>query len=190
MTRIVRISRKIAVALIWVVLAVLILGLPRLSQTSAHGGGTPQISNEAAGPYWFTVWTSPDPARVGGIHVTIAVASVDDNAPILDAEIMVEVFSFDSPSLPIISQATREGSANKFFYEVDFELSTVGRHLVTVTSDGHKGSGMVKFDLEVLPASKINQAHILFSGLAIAAVLAIRVWVRKHAKHSASPPYG
>ena len=64
----------------------------------AHGGGVPRLTNVEAGPYWVSVWTQPDPLRVGGAHFTIAVsepaAATDGRQeagpPILDAKVQVQ----------------------------------------------------------------------------------------------------
>ena len=57
--------------------AVLVLGFAfgyAVPTARAHGGGVPQLINAGAGPYWISVWTQPEPLRVGESHFTVAVA--------------------------------------------------------------------------------------------------------------------
>ena len=115
----------------------------------AHGSGTLQLRSEPSGPYWVTVWTSPEPVRVGEMHVTIGVGDVD-GAPILDAYVEVEIANLRDDGLLLSGLARTENSANKLLYEVDFELAVPGIYIVTVMVSGDEGYGSSSFDLEVL----------------------------------------
>src|SRR5690606_23754773 len=78
--------------------------------SSAHGGGTPQLSDVEAGPFRLFVWTSPEPWRAGGeAHVTVAVTSLDDagqTIPVDDASVAIELAPADAPERAIVLAAT------------------------------------------------------------------------------------
>lgn len=172
---------------ICIIVVLLLSGLPTIGQVSAHGGGTLQISGEAAGPYLLTVWTSPDPARVGEVHVTIGVSNPNDRTPILDATIVVEVSPMNTYGKLIVSNATRKDSANKYLYEAHSSLQESGHYLVTVTSSGAQGSGTVQFELEVLPVSAINWVTMWFVGLAMIGAWLLGSRLRNGSKSSRWP---
>jgi hypothetical protein len=125
----------------------------------AHGGGKPQLTNSPAGPYVISVWTQPEPVRVGEFHITIAVAEQSETREaadlVLDATVRVQVQPLD-PSLESLSAfATRESAVNKLFYEADLELPSAGRWQVLISVEGPAGAGATTFDIEALPASTL-----------------------------------
>jgi hypothetical protein len=139
-------------------LAVLILIASR-GVVWAHGGGTPQLVNADAGPYWMSVWTQPDPLRVGQAHVTVAVSEPTETAnglreagnPILNADVRVRFVPLDGAGALLEATATHEGASNKLFYEADVALTDPGRWEVQVAVDGPNGSGNAAFEAQVAP---------------------------------------
>jgi hypothetical protein len=170
----------------WTCLIVVLLlsGMPTIGQASAHGDGTLQLSGEAAGPYLLTVWTSPDPARVGEVHVTVGVSDPVDGAPILDATLLVEVSPLNTSGKLLVSHPTRRDSANKYLYEAHFSLPESGRHLVTVTSSGAQGSGTAQFELDVLPSPVTNWVTIWLASLAMIVAWLLASRMRRQSKSS------
>ncbi len=168
---------RLSAALISVLGGMLIVGL-----ASAHGGGTTQLSGVAAGPFWLTVWTSPDTVRVGELHVTVGIGGVDGapNVPVLDAVVEVEIAAQSEEGVSLSSVATTEQSSNKFLYEVDFVLPESGLYLVTVKVSGADGQGSGSFDLEVLPAETSDWLGLMVVGGSLAALAAWMV-LRKRA---------
>jgi hypothetical protein len=157
-------------------------GLLIAGVAAAHGGGTPQLSGVTAGPYWLTVWTSPEPVRAGELHVTLGVGGAD-GAPVLDAEVQVEISPLPNGGVSLTGAATSAQSSNKFLYEVDFSLPESGRYLVTVKVSGPEGSGAASFELQALPAEASNWLGILLVGVGVAA-LAVWLRLRSHANVS------
>jgi hypothetical protein len=134
----------------------------------AHAGGKMQIASEDAGPFKLTVWTSPDPATAGEVHVAAAVASAEDALPILDAALFIEMIPQNGQGEILSGQATTEDSVNRFLYETIFDVPEVGLYLVSVTATGADGQqGAVSFELEV------QEAPPLIFGLAALVVLAV-----------------
>lgn len=141
----------------------------------AHGGGTPQLENATAGPYVVSVWTSPDPARVGAYHLTLSVAQPDEagNAgePVLGADVVVRLTPQSAAGEPLTAHASNEAADNKLFYEADVELPAAGAWAVQVTVDGPDGRGETGFEIEAQAASGVNWALVGAAGVTVVALL-------------------
>jgi hypothetical protein len=147
------------IALTLLGLALLRFGLARPAQ--AHGGGTLQLANAAAGPYRVSAWTEPEPPRAGTLHLSMAVSAPRPGAAeaeagdvVLDAAVRVQVQPLDGAGQTLTAQASRQDSANKFLYEADMELPAAGRWRVEVQVEGPAGAGVAGFDLQVMPAAQ------------------------------------
>ncbi|RME50422.1 MAG: hypothetical protein D6796_02980 [Caldilineae bacterium] len=124
----------------------------------AHGGGTPVLTNATAGPYLVSVWMSPDPLRVGTVHLTVAVieaASGGENGPpVLEATVGVRARPLAGDAAPIVTEATHAEALNKILYETDFEVPQAGRWEIALAIEGPDGPAEVNFSVEVLPSSR------------------------------------
>lgn len=80
------------------------------------------------GEFTVSVWTDPEPLRVGTVHVTVAIAR--GNEAILNQAVRVEA---DGERGRVEAAATHDNSANKFLYEADMEIGRSGAHQFTVT---------------------------------------------------------
>ena len=121
----------------------------------AHGGGVPQLVNEAAGPYWVSVWTSPDPLRTGQVHFTVSVAEPGQGGeagpPILGATVRIRLTAAEVEEA-ITTVARNEQSANRLFYEADAMVPAEGQWTATVFVTGSEGSGQAAFELQIQPS--------------------------------------
>lgn len=137
----------------------------------AHGGGVPQLVNEVAGPYWVSVWTSPDPLRVGQVHFTVSVAEPGEGEeagpPILGATVRIRLSSAEVEEA-ITTVARNEQSANRLLYEADATVPAEGPWTATVFVTGTEGSGQADFDLQIQPAPGTN--WFLIGGGALLAI--------------------
>jgi hypothetical protein len=179
------IVRLIAIAL------VICLGTlfgPAIDTAQAHGGGVPQLINAEAGPYWVSVWTQPNPLRVGQAHITVAVSEPpaasssqrEAGAPVLDAMVQVQLQPLAGSGEPRTASATHEGAANKLLYETDLHLAEAGSWQVWVAVDGVQGSGKTGFQVEVAEASRSRWPWV--AGLAIAGLGALWMVQQTRAK--------
>ncbi len=152
-------------------ISLLALMLMVAAQVRAHGIGTPQVINELAGPYIISIWTDPDPLRVGEAHVTVAVMDSETESPILDARVLVELTWLDDPSILLTAPATRENATLKIVYVAIFEPPQAGEWQGTVLVDGPNGSGVVApFTVSILSPARINWS--LIGGLALGLLMA------------------
>jgi hypothetical protein len=151
-----------------------------LDLAQAHGGGTPQLTNAEAGPYRVSVWTQPDPIRVGELHVTVAVSepSGQRNAGdlVLDATVRVQVEPVGQDEESLVAFATRENAVNKLFYEADLDLPVEGQWRVVTWVEGPAGAGGVSFDIQASSPSAFNNLGTLrwplWAGLGLVLIVA------------------
>jgi hypothetical protein len=128
----------------------------------AHTEGKMQLSAEPAGPFKMTVFTSPDPAEVGEIHIAALIFSADDASPVLDAKVTVELAPLDGNGSTHSVQASLGDAENKLLFEAVSDVSKPGTYLVTVTIDDPTGQhGAASFDLEVTSSGGFNWLYLI-----------------------------
>lgn len=150
-----------------ILLAVLLLA----GRALAHGIGTPQQIDAAAGPYLVSVWTDPDPLRVNETHVTVAVMDPATREPLVrDVRVMVRLKSAIDETVVRRVSALPDNTTIKVLYAAVFNnLPHPGRWLGTVSVSGPAGAGDdVHFEIEVLGPRPVNWG--LIGGLALGVV--------------------
>lgn len=163
-----RICALILTAFIW-----LLGAMPAL----AHGGGTPQLVNEPAGPYLVSIWTTPRPLRVGELHVTVSLSEPEPDArggsrpgdPVLNRPLRLEVRDAAGAVVAEVP-VSHEEADNKLFYEADFWVEAAGEHTFTLIIDD---SAQATFSATV---EEGRQANLGLIGGA-AAVTLVTVWL-------------
>ncbi|MFW6070743.1 MAG: hypothetical protein ACOC9X_06800 [bacterium] len=168
---------------LWLLLpALLLLGAPL--DVAAHGGGTPQLVNEPAGPYVISAWTDPDPPRPGEFHVTIAVAEPgqgrEAGPPVLGAAVDVRLTApgaAERQPPAATARASNEAAANRLFYEADLQVPAEGPYEVGIAVDGPHGAGEAAFEIEATTAGGVNWPLLGGLGVALfAVVFAVNAW--------------
>ncbi|MBV7337904.1 hypothetical protein KFU94_58680 [Chloroflexi bacterium TSY] len=159
----------------------------------AHGGGVPQLSNVEVGPYWVTIWTQPDPLRVGIVHFTVAVtegvmettSGESSGTVVVDASVQITSESLSESRRRIHTYATHEKALNKLFYEADINLPFEKWWLVTVAVSGPAGEGTANFNIEVFPARSVNWFLVLSTALVVLMIIGLnRIWnQRRETRH-------
>lgn len=168
---------RLSPSMVIVVVLLILASIPDL--TSAHTEGKMQLASAPAGPYKVTVWTSPEPARVGELHVAMAVVQAEDAAPVLDAKVLVKLQPVAGAGPALTSSATNDDATNKFLYEAILEPAEVGMYEVMVAVSGAGGeSGEVSFELDLGPAEGFDLLYLIPIALGLAA-LALFLIVRR-----------
>jgi heme/copper-type cytochrome/quinol oxidase subunit 2 len=142
----------------------------------AHGGGYPQITNAEAGPYLVTVWTQPQPLRIGEAHFTVAVSEpvaegLTSSLPVLNATVELELAPAGTAAAALKLPATHADSINKLYYETDVELTEAGTWNILVTVAGEDGAGSTEFSVDVQPANR--NEWILWGSVGLVAIAAL-----------------
>ena len=158
---------------------IIIAGLLFANVVQAHAGGKMQVASVDAGAFKLTVWTSPDPARTGEVHVATAVASAESALPVLDAEVFIRLTPQDNQGAALSEQATTEEATNQFLYEAIFDVSTEGLYEVTVTVVGVDGEqGEISFALPVESGPPLILGIVGLVALSVVTGIAVFLYLR------------
>ena len=166
---------KIFKRLISVFWFLLLTGVVVIGIVEAHAGGKMQVASEDAGPFKLTVWTSPEPAVIGQVHVAVSVASAETALPILDSEVFIELIPKDGQGERLSGQAVTDNSANQFLYETIFDVANEGLYEVSVTIVGPGVDwANTTFDLQVGSPPPLGLGLAALVGLAV--ITGVAVW--------------
>lgn len=152
-----------------------LLCLALAARAAAHGIGTPQVLNAAAGPYLLSAWTDPDPLRTDETHVVVAVTDPDTREPIItDVEVTVTMTSLDDPAV-VLTEVAGTDNVNRLLFAAEFnDRLAAGRWRVDLSATGARGSGEgVSFEVDVEQARGFNWLWLGIGGLAVV----VLVWV-------------
>jgi methionine-rich copper-binding protein CopC len=139
-----------------------------------------QLNRADAGPYVLSVWTLPDPARVGDWRVDVAVMR-EGGVPVGDAVVRVRAEQVPSAGGPLETDALRDTDPLGIRYRARLGLPVAGPWRITVSVAGAAGAGAVTFPVDVQPARHgwWLGAALGGGGLAVlAAAAAARRWRR------------
>jgi hypothetical protein len=162
----------------WILLQALLFGLLCARPILANGGVL-QIARAPAGPYDITVFTSPNPLRVGPIDVSLLVQrhGSDDLVEGIQALVTITPLGHAGPGGAF--PATRAQATNKLFYAAKFRLPRAGRWRISTGVVGPQGSGSAAFEIEAGEAQLIDPVA-LWLLLAVVPV-ALGIW-RTHGR--------
>lgn len=167
--------------LFWGTIALFLVYSTLSEIAEAHGGGVPQLSNVEVGPYVVTIWTQPDPLRVGIIHFTVAVtelltdstSSESNGTVVVDAFVRIRLKSLSESGVTICTEATHENALNKLFFEADVDIPLDKWWQVTVDVLGPAGAGTTRFDIQVFPARTMTWRLMISVVLMILAAIVL-----------------
>lgn len=155
----------------------------------AHGGGTPRLTDVAAGPYRLFAWTQPEPLRAGEVHVTIGVTlakqpTADEatalmTQPVTDAAVTVQFVAVDGSTATLVRNASL-GGIGAVYYEADASLPTAGPWRFIIEVRGPAGEGTAEFAEELLATRTVNWALIAGGGVLFVLLIALAaLWNRR-----------
>jgi hypothetical protein len=155
---------------------VAVLLLPA-GHADAHGGRL-RCELVPAGPYVVSVWTAPDPARVGALDISASILRSDTRRPVDDASMRLTARALTASGYV---EGVGSRAASGFFdllvprlYHARVRIPAQGRWHVTVSVEGSAGRGDVDFEMDVEPPFAIPWAVRVAIG-ALAIVL-LTVW--------------
>lgn len=116
----------------------LTLGLS-IAPRALADGGTLRLT-ETAGAYRITVFTSPEPLRVGLIDVSILLEDNQSRRNVTKATVLVRLSPKNDPRQSRTIPATREAATNKLLYSAKATVSQAGWWHVVIDVDGPLGA--------------------------------------------------
>jgi len=130
-------------------IAILLLS-PLLAEAN---GGTIQVASHPTGPYLLTVFTSPNPIRVGTVDVSVLMQEAGGET-VENALVRVTARPVDREGEETIYEATHDMATNKLYYAAHAELPEAGQWLISVHVAGDRGEGAVEFQVEATQAGR------------------------------------
>lgn len=117
-------------------------------------GGTVRLL-ERTGPFVITVFSAPEPVRVGGADLSVLVQDQRTGAPVLDARVAVEAHPpGGSGGPPLRLEATRAQATNKLLYAAALAPAEPGPWTLAVTVQRGADHATVRCPLPVAPARR------------------------------------
>ncbi len=156
---------------------VAVLLLPA-GHADAHGGRL-RCELVPAGPYVVSVWTAPDPARVGALDISASILRADTRRPVDDARMRLTARAATTSGFV---EGVGSRAAGGFFdllvprlYHARVKIPAQGRWHVTVSVEGSAGRGDVDFEMDVEPPLAVRWAVLVAIGAL--AILLLAVWL-------------
>jgi hypothetical protein len=148
-------------------------GLLGASEGVRANGGTLRVARAEIGPYLVSVWTQPDPPRVGRLDVSVAVMRPADGTAVLDATPSVAAQATGDQTPPVTERAVLGGGGTPLLYHAELELSRPGRWRVTVTVPPAPEPGGASFEIDAVRSGSLAP---LVLGVVTAGLLALMLW--------------
>ena len=126
----------------------LLICLVQFPSIACADGGVVRLS-EVVGEYKISLFTSPNPLRVGQVDVSVLVQNVDSTSAIPDARVTIKLSPHDRPDGSITQEASGAASTNKLLQAAIFELPEPGWWDLAVVIDGPNGHAETHCQFEV-----------------------------------------
>ena len=145
---------------------------------SAHSFGRSLLTNQPVGDYVLSLWADPDPATVGTLHLTVAIADVRTAAPVTALDVKIGLHKNNTH---LIEPATHDHAVTKLLYEATMTIPEQGSWQGEITVADNPP---LPFILDV-GANKGNSllsfGSLVGGGLALVLILALSfsLYIRK-----------
>jgi hypothetical protein len=127
-----------------------------LAPTSAFADGGRLRIHAQAGPFTVSLFTTPDPLRVGQADFSAAIERRDVDGLEEDAQVTFVLTPEDGHGTPIALRATRAAATSRFLDAANFSLPHSGIWRVTVLVQKGADFGQCSTEVDVLPATLIS----------------------------------
>ena len=138
----------------------------------AQEGPKPQLTDEPLGPYLLSVWTEPEPPRVGRLHVTAALALADSGEPTTKPAITIYA---RAPHRDVIEATLLPDSAAPQLYEATLDIPYTAVWTIEVAVKDGAWEEKTSFSLDIQPAP-VNQNLVRLGAFAALVVLVVGWW--------------
>jgi hypothetical protein len=149
-----------------------VVALGLVARAEANGGAL-RLARAEAGPYLVSVWSQPDPPRVGRLDVSVAVMRPPGGEAALDVRARLQAAPADNHGKGVVVALERGAGGNLLLYHANVEVPIATRWRMTVEVEGPHGRGAAPFELDVRPARSLAWFLII---LVAAVVIAAGIW--------------
>lgn len=118
------------------------------------------LFRKPAGPFVVTVFSEPDPVRVGVADLSVMVETASDQNAVLDANANLHLRKAeDGRIIELVAPATHGGASNKLLYAASIRLPSAGTWKLTVEVRSQGRDGSASGELKVLAPEPPVMAH-------------------------------
>ena len=152
-----------------------------LVASAAWADGGEMCVTQTAGPFEITVFTAPSPPRVGPIDISVLVVDHGSHAPLLDADVQVELRSPTPPALPRTATASHAGAVNKLLYVTTLEAPSASPWVLEARVRKGGESASVTCELAVESPLGALLAYWPYLALPVVAIgfFALQQWIKR-----------
>jgi hypothetical protein len=161
-----------------------ILLLPICTGALLADGGS-LLVRQNAGPLTISVFSSPEPLRVGAGDISVMVQRSDDKSTVLDATVKLHLTHTTPDGISeVFVPATHAKATNKLLYASQVNLASEGPWKLVATVDSKAGSAEVAANINVTPAEPRILAYWPYFAVVplIVILFAINQWLKAKRK--------
>jgi hypothetical protein len=115
----------------------------------ADGGSL--VLRKQVGRLTISIFSAPQPLRVGSADLSVMVQETNDRSTILDATVKIHLIKSRSDGISDVSEpATHANADNKLLYAARVNLPSSGAWRVVADIKSEKGSGQIEGEINVL----------------------------------------
>lgn len=159
----------------------ILAGLYLAARFLVADGGTVQFQRQA-GPFVITLFSAPEPVRVGAADLSVMVQEIEDRSAVLDCDVVLQLSHPGESDIRVA--ATRAQATDKLLYAAQPVLQRPGKWHVTVEIKVRGYTVRTAGDMVVLPEEPPLIAHWqYFAVLPVAvALFALNQWLKARRK--------
>jgi hypothetical protein len=149
----------------------------------ADGGAL--LVRQNAGPLTISIFSSPEPLRVGTGDLSVMVQKSDDKSTVLDAKVKLHLTHTTPDGISeVFVPATHAKATNKLLYASQVNLTAQGPWKLVTTVDSKAGSAEIAVNINVLPAEPRIFAYWPYFAVVplIIVLFAINQWLKARRK--------
>ncbi|MBV8865032.1 MAG: FixH family protein [Acidobacteriaceae bacterium] len=147
-------------------------------------GGT-LVLRKQAGPLTISIFSSPEPLRVGPADLSVMVQKRNDKSEVLDAKVSLHLTHSNPDGIAeVFARATHANATNKLLYASRVNLASAGVWRLAAMVDSKNGSAEVAGEVTVRPPQPPILAYWPYFTLVplIIALFVVNQWLKGRRK--------
>lgn len=114
------------------------------------GDGGTLVLRKQAGPLTISIFSSPEPLRVGSADLSVMVQKSQDNSAVLDANVRMHLRQSRADGIAeVVAPARHNDASNKLLYAAHVNLPSAGKWQLAATVESPNGSAEVASTINV-----------------------------------------